>query len=54
MDGLMDMMGRGFILGMIGLASIWRWLNQHSPDVAKTAQKAAAAKAISFITKLLK
>lgn len=54
MDTLMDMMGRGFILGTIGLVLIWRWLNKHSPDVANTAKTAAASKAISVITKLLK
>ncbi|MFM8573149.1 MAG: hypothetical protein ACKOAU_16255 [Pirellula sp.] len=50
----MDMTGRGLIVGLIGLGLLWRWLSQHSPDVANTAKKAAAAKAVSLITKLLK
>lgn len=54
MDGFMDMTGRGFILGFLGLFLLWKWISKSSPEVTDTAKKAAASKAISLITKWLK
>lgn len=54
MDGFMDMLGRGFILGAVGLGMMWRFLNKKNPELANAAKKAAARKAITFIASRFK
>ncbi len=49
-----DAFGRAFILAVVGWALVWRWLSKNAPDVANTAKKAAAGKAISLIGRWLK
>lgn len=54
MESFMDMSGRGFILGFLGLFLLWKWLSKSSPEVTDTATKLGKKKAIDFLTKLLK
>ncbi len=54
MDGFMDMTGRGFILGFLGLFLLWKWLSKNAPDVTGVARDKAKTKLIDLIMRLFK